>query len=104
MARRLRAASLVAVVGVALSAVPTVARGGATLDQSGYYQPCGTFSLKGSHKLFRHALSCTKATRKAKYVLKHRSAPAGWKCSLNELGHGFAACQRGQKAWEFVPA
>jgi hypothetical protein len=68
-----------------------------------YYKPCGTFDYKGTHKLFKHAYSCDKAKKKAKYVIKRKRAPRGWTCSLDELPNGFAACQQGRKAFSFVP-
>jgi len=71
---------------------------------SSYYKSCGTFKYKGKHKLFKHKYECHKAKRKAKYVLKHHHAPPHWRCSLDEMNNGYAACQKHKHGWEFVPA
>jgi hypothetical protein len=71
--------------------------------QAAYYRPCGTFTYKGKHNLFRHRLSCSTAEDKARYVLKHKSAPRHWNCSLDNLSDGFGACTKGQRAFQFVP-
>jgi hypothetical protein len=86
------------------SLVASAADGQPVARASGYYEPCGTLSFKGSHKLEHHVVSCAKASRKATYVLKHHGAPAGWKCSLSNLRSGYAACARGQKAFALFPA
>jgi hypothetical protein len=65
---------------------------------------CGTFRFKGKHALFAHHYLCSRAKRKARYVLAHRHAPPHWKCSLAELASGFAACHRNGRSREFVPA
>jgi hypothetical protein len=43
------------------------------------------------------------AKRKARYVLKKRANPPGWRCSLDNLGDGYGACARGRHAFEFLP-
>jgi hypothetical protein len=86
------------------SLLPQAAGGRTVAQASGYYEPCGTLSFKGSHKLEHHVVSCAKTSRKATYVLKHHGAPAGWKCSLSNLKSGYAACARGQKAFALFPA
>jgi hypothetical protein len=68
------------------------------------YHKCGSFRFRGKHALFAHRYPCRQAKRKARYVLAHRHAPPHWKCSLAELGSGFAACHRSRRSWEFVPA
>jgi hypothetical protein len=69
-----------------------------------YYKRCPTFKFKGKHKLFHHAVSCAKSKKKSVYVLKHRKAPKGWKCSLKEFDNGYVSCKRGAKAFEYIPA
>lgn len=68
-----------------------------------YYTRCPNLHYKGGHKLFRHALSCSVARRKARYVLKNRTNPVGWRCSLDNLADGYGACTRGKHAFEFLP-
>jgi hypothetical protein len=69
-----------------------------------YYTRCPDFHYQGRHKLFRHALSCAAAKRKARYVLEHRAHPPGWRCSLDDLPQGYGACARGKRAFEFLPS
>lgn len=83
--------------GVSIYSVPTDAHAGFN------YKRCGTFRFKGKHALFTHRYPCRKAKRKATYVLKHGHSPRHWSCSLSELSSGFAACQKGKRAWEFTP-
>ena len=80
-----------------------------TSSGTAYFKPCGTVKLKGGHKkskgghkVFRHSLSCAKAKRKSKYVLKQRKAPQGWRCYLRKLRKGSATCRRGGRAFSFV--
>jgi hypothetical protein len=68
-----------------------------------YYTRCPNLAYKGRHKLFRHSLACSVAKRKARYVLKNRTNPPGWRCSLDNLSDGYAACARGKHAFEFLP-
>lgn len=68
-----------------------------------YYVPCPDFRFEGTHKLFRHRVTCSLAKRKALYVLRHRSHPPGWRCSLDNLGDGYGACVQGRRAFEFLP-
>lgn len=68
-----------------------------------YYTRCPNFTYKGRHRLFRHALACSTAKRKARYVLKNRAHPPGWRCSLDSLADGYGACARGVHAFEFLP-
>lgn len=68
------------------------------------YHKCGNFRFRGKHALFARHYPCSRARRKARFVLAHRHAPRHWKCSLAELAHGFAACHRDVHSWEFVPA
>lgn len=68
-----------------------------------YYTRCANLKYKGRHKLFRHALPCSVAKRKARYVLLNRANPPGWRCSLANLNEGYGACTRGRRAFEFVP-
>ena len=93
----LAVATLVLAIGAPIDSGPTDARAGFN------YKQCGTFRFKGKHALFTHRYPCRKAKRKARYVLKHRHSPPHWSCSLAELSAGFAACQRGKRAWEFIP-
>jgi hypothetical protein len=96
----------ICVIAVAICAL--AAWGGASsaptdADAAFSYKKCGSFKYKGKHTLFTHRYPCRKAKRKARYVLKHRHRPPHWSCSLAELSSGFAACQRGKRAWEFTP-
>ena len=91
------ALSLFGAWGAGALAAPTAA-------PSSYYEPCGKLTFKGTHELFQHVMSCGKATRKSKFVLKNHAAPKGWKCSLSNLRNGYAACSRGQKAFALFPA
>jgi len=68
-----------------------------------YYTRCPNIKYKGRHKLFRHALSCEIAKRKARYVLKNRKHPPRWRCSLDNLSDGYGACTHGRSAFEFLP-
>jgi hypothetical protein len=68
-----------------------------------YYTRCPNIRYMGRHKLFRHALSCKIAKRKARYVLKNDTNPPGWRCSLDNLSDGYGACTRGRSAFEFLP-
>jgi hypothetical protein len=68
-----------------------------------YYQRCPNLQYRGKHKLFRHALACRVARREARYVLKNRTHPPGWRCSLDNLAEGYGACARGKRAFEFLP-
>jgi hypothetical protein len=68
-----------------------------------YYSRCPNFHFHGTHKLFRHALSCPLAKGKSIYVLRYRKHPPGWRCSLGSLQAGYGACARGARAFEFLP-
>jgi hypothetical protein len=97
------AGSLLALALLVPATLPTGAQG-ARASASPYYEPCGRLDFKGTHKLMHHVVGCAKASRKAKYVLKNHRAPKGWKCSLDNLSSGYAACGRGQKAFALFPA
>jgi hypothetical protein len=94
----LSVAVLVLFAGVQIDGATQTARAAAP------YHKCGSFRFRGKHTLFAHRYPCRRAERKARYVLAHRHAPPHWKCSLAELGSGFAACHRSRRSWEFVPA
>jgi len=91
-------------VGSVLAFASAEASTTAQSSRADTYKKCGVFRFKGKHALFAHRYPCLKAKRKAKYVLRHRHRPPHWKCSLAQLRNGFAACHRGERAWEFVPA
>jgi hypothetical protein len=90
---------LVTFTGLA-EAMPT---GNPDVSSRPYYQRCPNLRYRGKHKLFRHALPCRVAKRESRYVLKHRTDPPGWRCSLDNLGDGYGACARGKRAFEFLP-
>lgn|GEM_PF-5652225 len=107
---RIDSVRAIAVIWIAALLMPAAAvgeRGSQSTDRavsaSAYYAPCPSFRYRGRHKLFRHALSCATAKRKARYVLKHRTHPRGWRCSLANLADGYGACTRRGHAFEFLP-
>lgn len=94
----------------AAALLPPVSSFGQPLSETGagvrarpYYARCANLHYRGTHKLFRHALACAVAERQARYVLKHRTHPSGWHCSLDNLGDGYGACAKGRHAFEFLP-
>jgi hypothetical protein len=103
--RRNRTAVLAtSAIVLALALAPAWGAGASpTAGASSYYEPCGKLTFKGTHKLFHHVVSCGKATRKSKFVLKKHAAPRGWRCSLDNLNSGYAACARGQRAFALFP-
>lgn len=96
--------ALCAVMVVAVSAAGQIDPGAQRAQAAAAYRKCGSFRFKGKHALFARHYPCSRAKRKARYVLAHHHAPPHWKCSLAELGSGFAACHRDSRSWEFVPA
>lgn len=104
MAAGFRRFALFAVVLVIVSAAQQTDPGTESARAAAPYRKCGSFRFKGEHALFAHHYSCSRAKRKARYVLAHRHAPPHWKCALAELASGFAACHRNGRSWEFVPA
>jgi hypothetical protein len=100
---RIRARAAGSLLALALLAAASAAASAPAAGAGSYYEPCGTLEFKGSHKLVHHVVGCGKASRKAKYVLKNHKPPHGWKCSLNNLSSGYAACGRGQKAFALFP-
>lgn len=95
---------LLSVCTAVLVLVAGVQTGAQHAQAAAPYRKCGSFRFKGRHALFAHHYPCSRAKRKARYVLAHRHAPPHWKCSLAELASGFAACHRNGRSWEFVPA
>lgn len=93
------ALALVSSTGLAEAAPPTHL----ATQARPYYQRCPNLRYRGKHKLFRHALACRVAKREARYVLKNRRQPPGWRCSLDNLADGYGACARGKRAFEFLP-
>lgn len=68
-----------------------------------YYVRCPNLRYRGRHRLFRHAMRCSVAAGKARYVLRNHRHPPGWRCSLSNLSDGYGACARGGRAFEFLP-
>lgn len=96
-------------IWIAILLLPTMALGEKPTPEQrasasrAYYKRCPNFRYQGRHKLFRHALACSVAKSKARYVLKNGTNPPGWRCSLDNLRDGYGACARGRHAFEFLP-